>query len=404
MTITPYRQTPGDLMGSIPMSSPDLTDAELAAVWDVLRCGQLSAGRNLVAFEKAFAEFVGARHAIAVSNGTAALHLSIIAAGVREADLVLTSPFSFVASANCILYERAIPIFVDVETTTGNLSLPMVEDVLNNLSSGGVDALPRALRSNDPRGRVKAVLPVHVFGRPVDMASLTAIAHARDIAVVEDACEALGAQWDGRQVGTFGTCGCFGFYPNKQMTTAEGGMIVTNEDSRADLCRSLRNQGRDAADQSVNNRLGYNYRLSEIACALGLVQLSRLEELHKKRAQVARWYEERLTAIEGVACPVGPSAGARLSWFVYVVRFDDARLRTAVVEGLAEVGIPSRCYFRTIPLQPFYVERFGYRPGDFPNAEHLSDTCLALPFSSVMSEAAVDRVCASLRQALRRAV
>lgn len=382
------------------MSGPDLTKAEIAAAVRVLRSGRLSLGPNASAFEKQFADYVGGRHAVAVSSGTGALHLSIIAAGVREGDLVLTSPFSFVASANCILYERAVPIFVDVDPTTGVLDMARVERALDDLSGGGEEALPPRLRDSGRTRRVRAILPVHVFGRPVDMTSLMALARAHDLAVIEDACEALGAAWSGRHVGTFGDAGCFGFYPNKQITTAEGGMIVTNDDKTAELCRSLRNQGRDPVDQSLSIRLGYNYRLSEIACAVGRVQLARLEELRERRAQVARWYEKRLVGIKRLACPAPSQPGARLSWFAYVVRFDDPCVRNSAMERLAAAGIPSRVYFRTIPLQPLYVDRFGYRVGDFPNAERLSDTCLALPFSSVMQEPAVDRVCAAVRTAI----
>ena len=249
---------------------------------------------------------------------------------------------------------------------------------------------------------MKALLPVHVFGRPVDMTALMRLAGSHDLAVIEDACEAVGAEWSGRRVGAFGDAGCFGFYPNKQMTTGEGGMIVTDDGAKADLCRSLRNQGRDDAEQLVSYRLGYNYRLPEVSCAIGLVQLERLDELQKKRARVAGWYDARLAGVERIACPAAGSAGMRLSWFVYVVRFAAGDLRAAAAAALAAAGIPSRRYFHPIPLQPHFVARFGYVAGDFPNAEHLSDTCLALPFSSTMTESTVDCVCGVLREALNR--
>jgi perosamine synthetase len=371
------------------MSEPDLTEAEVEAVVNVLRSGQLSLGPQAGRFEQQFAAYIGVAHAVAVSGGTAALHLALIAAGVTEGDVVITSPFSFVASANSILYERAIPLFVDVDATTGNIDPAGVEDAIARLPP-------------ERRSRLKALLPVHVFGRPVDMTGLMRVARSHGLAVIEDACEAVGAEWSGRRVGAFGDAGCFGFYPNKQMTTGEGGMIVTGDAATAALCRSLRNQGRDHADQLRSYRLGYNYRLPDVACAIGLVQLERLDELQRKRARVAAWYEARVAGVAGVSVPPAGTAGMRLSWFVYVVRFTGGGLRAAAEEALAAAGIPSRRYFHPIHLQPHFVERFGYAAGAFPNAEHLSDICLALPFSSTMRECAVDRVCSVLREVLNR--
>lgn len=384
------------------MSAPDLTGREIAAAVRVLRSGRLSLGPTIPAFEKAFAKYVGARHAVAVSSGTAALHLALVAAGVAEGDFVITSPFSFVASANCILFRRATPIFVDVDLATANLDVRRVEQALDDLATGKRGPLPPRLRRGRREARVKAVLPVHVFGRPIDMTSLMAVARARDLVVIEDACEAVGAEWNGRRVGTFGEMGCFGFYPNKPMTTGEGGMIVTGDEAAAMLCRSLRNQGRDDADPSRFARLGYNYRLSEMAAAIGTVQVARLGAIQTKRARVVRWYEERLANVAGITCPEPLPSCARASWFTFVVHFEDSLAREIAIGRLRSAGIPSRVYFPTIPLQPIYVERFGYRPGEFPNAERLSQTCLALPFSSRMSEGSVDRVCAALRSALRR--
>ncbi len=384
------------------MSEPDLTDVEIQAALRVLRSGQLSLGPNTPRFERRFAEYAGVKHAVAVSGGTAALHLAIIAAGITDGDFVITSPFSFVASANSILYERGIPIFVDVDPTTGNIDTAGVERAVADLSKGRGETLPPRLRGHARHRRLKALLPVHVFGRPVDMTAIMHLAASWDLIVIEDACEAIGAEWNGRRVGAFGDAGCFGFYPNKQMTTGEGGMIVTNDEAKAHLCRSLRNQGRDDPDQLVSHRLGYNYRLSEIASAIGMVQLDRLEELQEKRARVAGWYREHLAGADGVACPAPPAEGARLSWFGYVVRFADGSLRMAAAEAMASAGIPSRRYFNPIHLQPYFVEQFGYRAGDFPNAERLSETSLALPFSGKMTEVAVGRVCAVLGDVLQR--
>lgn len=385
---------------SIGMSSPDVTEREIAAVVSVLRSGRLSLGPAAAEFERAFAAYVGAQAAVSVSSGTAALHLALIAAGVSDGDLVVTTPFSFVATASAILYERAVPVFVDVEPATGNLDVAALERVVTGLASGGRTGLPRRLGTADEVRGLKAILPVHVFGRPVDMTSVTSLARAHDLAVIEDACEAVGAEWDGRRVGALGDVGCFGFYPNKQLTTAEGGMIVTNDPCRAALCRSLRNHARDDQHRFVSNRVGHNYRLSEMSCALGLVQLDRLEELLEKRARVARWYDERLADVPGVRSPAPAAPGSRPTWFVYVVRFDDPSQRASTTEALHAAGIASRHYFDPIHLHPYFTSRFGYQPGDFPNAERLADACLALPFASTMTEPTVDRVCEALRASI----
>lgn len=382
----------------IPMSAPDLTEAEVAAVVEVMRLGHLSIGPRLDEFEQMFAARIGRAHAIAVSSGTAALHLSVIAAGIRARDIVITSPFSFVASANCVLYEDAIPIFVDVDPDTGNLDPVEVEAAVADLARGGAEARhwwPRALRSSSPGpAAVKAVLPVHAFGQPADMSSIVEVACRADLVVIEDACEAVGAAHRNRQAGAFGHAAAFAFYPNKQMTTGEGGMIVTDDDLWADRCRSLRNQGRDEFDSWLTHaRLGYNYRLNELACALGVVQLSRLDEMLARRARVAAWYTERLAGLPRLQTPSIAVETTAMSWFVYVVRFADAAVRAQAIDELARHGIPSRPYFTPIHLQPFYVERFGYQRGDFPVCESLGDCSLALPFSAVMTQAQVEFVC-----------
>ena len=391
-------------MTRINMSSPDLTEAECGAVLDVMRSNHLSLGPRLGEFEQRFSAYVGTRHAIAVSSGTAALHLSLIAIQIGEGDLVITSPFSFVASANCALYERAIPLFVDVDPLTGNIDAALVRAATDDIMRGGASGrqwLPRALRDTAGASALKAILPVHAFGQPADMTSIMETARRSGLRVVEDACEGLGAGHRGQRAGTFGDLSCFAFYPNKQMTTGEGGMIVTGDEQYANLCSSLRNQGRDVFDAWLSHsRLGYNYRLNELSCALGLVQLTRIDEMLAKRAQVAAWYSERLRGVDGVQVPEVAASTSRMSWFVYVIRLDSMAQRTAMMNALAARGIPSRPYFTPIHLQPFYVEKFGYRRGDFPVAEDLGDTSLALPFSSVMTEDQVDCVCDALTAVL----
>ena len=392
----------------IPMSSPDLTDAEIAAVVQVLQTPFLSIGPQITAFEQAAAAYVGVRHAVGVNSGTSGLHLCVIAAGVKEGDLVITTPFSFIASANCILYERAIPVFVDVDPHTGNMDPALVAEAVKALTNDGRSTtsdywLPPAIRNSQFAIRnLKAILPVHAFGQPADMDPILEVAQSYGLTVIEDACEAIGAEYRGRKAGTLGDAAVFAFYPNKQMTTGEGGMIVTEDEEWAKLFRSLRNQGRDVFDAWLNHtRLGYNYRLDEMSAALGLVQMQRIEELLAKREQVARWYNERLTDVEFIERPYIAPTTTRMSWFVYVVRVKPPANRDEIMRKLTEAGIPSRPYFTPIHLQPFYREKFGYQRGDFPVTEYLGDVCLALPFSGVMTETQVGQVCAALQRTLK---
>jgi perosamine synthetase len=391
------------------MSSPDLTAVEIEAVARILQTPYLSIGPQVKAFEHAVASYVGTAHAIGVSSGTAGLHLSVIAAGVREGDLVVTTPFSFIASANCILYERAIPVFVDVDPRTGNIDPALVAEAIEALSDGRRPTpsnrwLPPALRHLSSPRQLKAILPVHAFGQPADMDPILEVARSHGLTVIEDACEAIGAEYNERRAGALGDVAVFAFYPNKQMTTGEGGMIVTDNEEWASLFRSLRNQGRDIFDAWLNHtRLGYNYRLDEMSAALGLVQMQRIEELLAKRDQVARWYNERLVDVQLVERPYIAPIITRMSWFVYVVRVKPPADRNEIMRKLAEAGIPSRPYFTPIHLQPFYCQRFGYQLGDFPVTEYLGSVSLALPFSGVMTEEQVDYVCQMLRLALDQA-
>jgi dTDP-4-amino-4,6-dideoxygalactose transaminase len=360
------------------MSSPDITDAEINAVIDVLRTPYLSIGPRIVEFEEAAARYAGSRYAIGVSSGTSGLHLAVIAAGVQDGDEVITPSFSFIASANAILYERGKPVFVDVDPLTGNIDPQAIEAAVTE--------------------RTKAIMPVYAFGQPADMDPIMEVARRHNLYVIEDSCEAIGAEYKGRLAGTLGDAAVFAFYPNKQMTTGEGGMIVTDNEEWANLFRSLRNQGRDVFDAWLNHtRLGYNYRLDEMSAALGLAQIGRLEELLAKRARVAGWYNERIVGIGGIHAPHIAATTTRMSWFVYVVRCADGVSRNDLMSYLQEHGIPSRPYFTPIHLQPFYRERFGWARGDLPNTEKAGDTFLALPFSGIMSEAQVDYVCQHLQ-------
>lgn len=387
-------------MKRIPLSSPDIGPEELDLVNQVLRTPYL--GPMIERFEQAVATYLGVRHAIAVSNGTAGLHLSIIASGIDEGDIVITTSFSFIASSNVILYERAIPVFVDVDSATGNIDPSLVAECADDLSKGGSSAkrwLPPSVHSGQSAiASLRAILPVHSFGQPADMDPIIKAARGGNLKVIEDACEAIGAEYKGSKVGTMGDAAVFGFH--KQMTTGEGGMIVTNREDWDSLFHSLRNQGRDVFNEGLN-RLGYNYHLDELSSALGLAQLRRIEELLAKRERVAGWYNERLADTEWIERPHIASTTTRMSWFVYVVHIKAPAHRDEVMRRLAEVGIPSRPYFTPIHLQPFYREKFGYQRGDFPVTEYLGDVSLALPFSGVMTEEQVEYVCNALKKILQ---
>ena len=387
----------------ITMSSPDLTSAEREAVAAVMRTPNLSMGNEIQDFERTFCEYTGSKYAIGVNSGTAGLHLCVRAAGITDGDLVITTPFSFVASANVLLFERAVPVFIDVDPITGNIDPQQVREAVNDLSNGGSSTdkwLPRRGVKHD--APLKAILPVDVFGQPADMDPIMAVANEYNLKVIEDSCEALGAQYIYRHAGTLGHYGVFAFYPNKQITTGEGAIIVTDDPESAKLMRSLRNQGRAPGDTWLQHtHLGYNYRLDEMSAALGRAQLERLEEILLKRQRVASWYEERLSEIPGIEPPQVVTNTTRMSWFVYVIRFKGGINRDTVAKSLGERNIPARPYFIPIHLQPYMVERFGFQEGDFPITEDLGRRGLALPFSGVMEEVQVDKVCFELSDILR---
>lgn len=386
----------------VPMSDSDLTDLERQAVMDVLESKRLSLGPEIAAFEQAVQEYIGVKHAIAVNSGTAGLHLCIRAAGIEMDDLVITTPFSFMSSSNVILFEKAVPVFVDVDPVTGNIDPNLVAQAAADLAAGGESAkkwLPR--KGASPDAKLKALLPVDVFGQPADFEPLRQTADQHGLVMIEDSCEAIGAQYQGRMAGTLGDMGVFAFYPNKQMTTGEGGIIITDDDEAADLMRALRNQGRGMGDNWLQHTyLGYNYRTTDMSAALGRVQIGRLDELLENRKRVASWYAQHLEGLSVVEqLQIAPDT-TKMSWFVYVVRLSAEIDRDEVMQKLAAEGIPSRPYFGPIHLQPFMVEQFGYQAGDFPITEDLGRRGLALPFSSVMTEEMVEMVCEALGKVL----
>jgi perosamine synthetase len=366
----------------IPLAQPEIGAREEELALEVLRSGRLSLGPMGERFERGFAAWLGSGDAVAVSSGTTALHLGVRALGWGPGEEVLTSPFSFVASANCLLYEGARPVFCDVDPETLNLDPAAAAAAIGE--------------------RTRGILPIHIFGYPAAMPALEALAAANDLGILEDACEALGAvDSEGRKVGTRGNLATFAFYANKQMTTGEGGMIVPTDPAAAARLRSERNQGR-AADMGWldHGGIGFNYRLSDVAAALGVAQVEKLGLLLERRAAVASLYERGLTGIEGVRAPIAGRGSERRSWFVYVVRLDPAVDRDATIARLAERGVASKAYLPCIHLFP-HLRELGYREGQFPVAEAASADSLALPFFPAMSEAQVARVCQELAAAIR---
>lgn len=366
----------------ISLSGPDISEAEIQAVLGVLRTSQLSLGPKVAEFEQAFCQRLGVRHAIACNSGTSGLHLMWRAVGVGPGDEVITTPFSFIASSNSILFDGARPVFVDIEPDTWQIDARRIESAITS--------------------RTKAILPVDVFGSIPDMDAINAIARKHGLRVLEDSCEALGSTYRGQPAGTLAEAGVFGFYPNKQITTGEGGMVVTDDDAIAHACRVMRNQGRDpGAGWLSHARLGFNYRLPDINCAIGIVQMQRLDEIMARRARVAGWYVERLRDETRVTMQRVPS-DVTMSWFVLVVKLGDdysREKRDAILARLHEQGIGCREYFTPIHLQPFYRD-MGYKQGQFPITEAVSSRTIALPFHNHLREADVDRVVAMLRALL----
>jgi len=362
------------------LSRPDITDSEIESVVAVLRSPNLSLGPTLGRFEEAFAGYLGRKRAVAVSSGTGGLFLSLLSLGIGPGDEVITTPFTFVASATSIVMAGATPVFVDIDPVSLNVAPDRIEAAITK--------------------RTKAILPVEVFGCPAGIDRIGDIAQQHGLAVIEDSCEALGSTLNGKPAGTFGILSVFGFYPNKQITTGEGGMIVTDDEALADLCVSLRNQGRAAmGGPLIHQRLGYNFRLSDINCALGLAQLSRIDDIVAKRRQVAGWYQEMLAEDDRLVVPA-ELPGCRRSWFVFVVRLSEkveSGKRDRILERMRQQGIQVSDYFPPVHLQPCLADRYGYKPGDFPIAEDIGARTIALPFHNHLTQDEAALVCGTLR-------
>jgi perosamine synthetase len=368
----------------IGLSAPFVDETEEAAVLEVLRSGRLAFGPMIERFEELLAERVGAPYVASVSSGTAGLHLCVRIAGISAGDEVVTTPLSFIASANCILYEGGTPVFVDVDERTLNLDPAAVEAAITP--------------------QTKALLLVDLFGYPLEMDPFRDIAARHGIAIIEDACEALGARYRGQEVGSFGHPAVFAFYPNKQITTGEGGAVALHSEEEWELVKSLANHGRtDRGETFSHERVGYNYRLDELSAALGVAQLAKLDEILALRDQVAARYNDLLTDVEGVRLLCPDDEDHRRSWFVYVVHLEPPADRAAVMASLAADGIASKPYLPAIHLQPAYRERFGFTPGMFPVTEAAGEQGLALPFHTGLASNDQERVVNALAHALKRA-
>ncbi|HET7567121.1 MAG TPA: DegT/DnrJ/EryC1/StrS family aminotransferase [Gaiellaceae bacterium] len=365
----------------IPLSGPYLSEREEQLVLEVLRSPRLSLGPTIDRFEELVAERVGAPYAAAVSSGTAGLHLLAIAAGIGPGDEVITSPYSFAASANCFLYEGGVPVFADISPRTLNLDPAAVEAAITE--------------------RTKAIVAVDIYGYPCELDELRALADRHGLALIQDSCEALGAEYKGAPIGSHGVPGVFAFYPNKQITTGEGGVVTTHSEEEWRLLRSLRNQGRgDSGGWLEHVRLGFNYRMSDVSAALGVGQVERLDEILPLRAQVAARYGELLVGVDGVELPCPDDADHRRSWFVYVVLLPDNETRERAIGVLEREGIGYNRYLPSIHLQPYMRERYGFREGLCPVSEDVSSRSLALPFFTALDAGSQERVVDVLASAL----
>jgi len=374
----------------VPLSSPDIVKKDIEAVVGVMKTRFLSIGPKVVEFEKRMGSFAGTKYAVAVNSGTSALHLIIRGLGIGEGDVVITTPFSFIASSNCILFERGKPLFVDIEEDTLNLDADKLEEKLESLSKEELE-------------KVKALLVVDAFGQPADWDRFNAISKKYNLLLIEDSAEALGSEYKGKKCGSFGEAGVFAFYPNKQITTGEGGVLVTDNEELAKLARSMRSQGRGESGEWLDHeRLGYNFRMDELSAALGCSQMERIEEILETRAKVAGMYGEKLAEVEEVEVPYIAPYVSKMSWFVYVIKLRRGIDRNKVIKYLNEEGVQCKPYFTPIHLQPFYKKMFGFKRGDFPVTEDVSSWTIALPFFNNLKEEQIDYVVEKVKEAIKR--
>ena len=365
----------------IPLAKPVLTEEDKQAVIEVLNSNNHGGlGPKGKEFEKNFAKFIGTKYALTTNSGTSALHLCMLSSGIGRGDEVITTPFSFIASANCILMCGAKPVFVDVDSRTFNIDVDKIKSAITK--------------------KTKAILPVHIFGQSCDIDKIMEIAKKHNLIVIEDACESIGAEYNGQRVGTFGKAGVFAFYPNKQINTGEGGMIVTDDKEFYEFCNSLHNQGRvDSGQWLTHKYLGYNYRLSELNCALGVSQLKRIDFITKRRQEVAEKYNKSLSEIEGITIPYTADFSTH-TWFVYVILLDKKFNRNNVIEEMGKRGVQTKPYLPAIHLQELYKDLFDYKPGAFPVCEEVASRVLALPFFETITDEEIEKVVGALKEVL----
>ena len=372
-------------MEKIPLSKPYIDKEDIQGVVEVLKSGQLCLGPKTQEFEKKFAAYVQRKHGIAVNSGTSALHLCVEATGLKKGNEAITTPLSFIASSNCILYRDAKPVFADIDEKTWNIDPEKISEKITK--------------------KTKAILPVHLFCQPCDMDPIMKAAEENSLAVIEDSCEVIGAEYKKRKAGSFGDLSVFSFYPNKQMTTGEGGIIVTDNEAMAKMCDSLRNQGRAEMTRGGDNwlshdKIGYNFRLSDMACSLGITQLKKIDFLINKRNEAVMQYKKLLKKIDGITMQEISPNTTRTSQFVFVVKADETISRDKLISCLTEKGIPSRPYFPALHLQPLYKKMFGYKEGDYPIAEAVSRQTFSLPFFTEISSGQIETVCEALQKAV----
>lgn len=383
----------------ITLSKPYITQTEIDKIIDVLNSDRLSMGKYTELFEKEIAKITGVRYSVSVNSGTSALHLIIKALGIEKADYMIVPSFTFIASANVALFEKAVPIFVDIDPRTYNVDPNALEDLLKKIEQGRIHINGQRVKID----KVRFFMPVDVFGQPVDYDAIQPIIEKWKLKMIEDSCEALGSEYKGKPCGSFGEAGAFAFYPNKQITTGEGGIIVTNNEEIAKLCRSMRNQGRGEDEAWLNHvRLGYNYRIDELSAALGYAQLTHLQEILYKRDEAAKRYSQMLNKYDWVEPPYIADYTTKIGWFVYVVKLDEKINRDRVIDYMSSHGVQVRNYFAPVHLQPLYKELFGYTEGMLPVTEKISKSTLAIPFYTTITLQEQQIVIETLRQAVER--
>lgn len=381
----------------VPLARPDITEKEIDAVVEVMKSGILSIGKKIERFEGLMAEYAGLKYGVAVNSGTSALHLIVRAMGIGKGDFVITSPFTFVSSANVAMYENALPVFADIDERTYNITPETLKEALERYQKNGL----KTEKLDFPSFKPSTFMAIDIFGHPLEWEGILEVAEEFKIKIIEDSCEALGSEYKNRRTGSFGTAGTFAFYPNKQITTGEGGVIVTDDEKIASLAKSMRNQGRGEAGTWLEHvRLGYNYRMDELSAAVGVEQMLRLDEILGSRDLAAKRYSELFKKIPEIEVPHVEDYVTAMGWFVYVIKLPENSNRSKVMAFLMERGVQSREYFKPLHVQPYYMEKMGYKKGMFPVTEKVADRTLAIPFFNRITAEQQEYVVDTIKEAL----